>query len=84
MDNDGRNTPVGDDQHQKELSISLAASSMINASDVITQEAYEANLKRIQEVKEMARRLEINNEVAHKNFLVDQLQKRAKDGREAE
>ena len=57
---------------------------MINASDMITQEAYEANLKRIQEVKEMAQRLETNNEAAHKNFLVDQLQKRAKDGREAE
>lgn len=72
------------DQHQKELAISLAASSMINASDMISREAYQANLKRIQEVKEMARMLEMNNETAHKNFVVDQLEKRAQDGREAE
>ncbi|KAH0839777.1 hypothetical protein J3R83DRAFT_720 [Lanmaoa asiatica] len=83
MNNGGRNTPASD-QSQKELSISLAASSMINASDKITQEAYQANLRRIQEVREMVRRLEVNNEVAHKNFLLDQLEKRAKDGREAE
>lgn len=57
---------------------------MISASDMITAEAYQANLKRIQEVKEMVQRLEMNNEAAHKNFLVDELQKRAKDGREAE
>lgn len=77
MDDDG-------DQHQKELSISLAASSMINASDMITEEAYRANIKRIQEVKEMVRKLEVNNESAHKNYLVDQLEKRAKEGRDAE
>jgi len=84
MDNDGRNPPAGDDQRQKELSITLAASSMINASDMITQEAYQANLKRIQEVKEMVQRLENNNEAAHKNFLLGQLEKRAKEGRDAE
>lgn len=81
MDNNG--APTGD-QNQKELSISIAASSMINASDVITQDVYQANLKRIQEVKEMVQRLEANNETAHRNFLIDQLEKRAKDGREAE
>lgn len=83
MDNGGRDPPSGD-QSQKGLSISLAASSMINASDMITQEAYKANLKRIQEVKEMVRMLETNNEVAHKNFLFDQLEKRVKNGHEAE
>lgn len=57
---------------------------MISSLDVINQEAYQANLKRIQEVKEMVQQLETNNETAHKNFLVDQLEKRAKDGREAE
>ncbi|KAG6378575.1 hypothetical protein JVT61DRAFT_12840 [Boletus reticuloceps] len=72
------------DQRQKESSVSLAASSMINASDSISEESYQANLKRIQEVREMVRRLEMNNEVAHKNYLVDQLEKRANDGREAE
>lgn len=81
MDNGSENPPASD---QRELSISLAASSMISASDMITAEAYQANLKRIQEVKEMVQRLEMNNEAAHKNFLVDELQKRAKDGREAE
>lgn len=83
MNNGGKDAPASD-RSQKELSISLAASSMINASDVITPEAYQANLKRIQEVKEMVRRLEMNNEAAHKNFLADQLEKRVKDGREAE
>ncbi|KAG8218495.1 hypothetical protein J3R82DRAFT_4128 [Butyriboletus roseoflavus] len=83
MDSGGRDSPASG-QNQKESSISLAASSMINASDVITQEVYQANLKRIQEVKEMVRKLEMNNETAHKNFLIDQLEKRAKDGREAE
>lgn len=83
MDNGGKDSPAGD-QSQKESSISLAASSMINASDMISQEAYQANLKRIQEVKEMVQRLEMNNEAAHKNFLVGQLEKRVNDGREAE
>ena len=82
VDNDSGDGPAG--EHQKELTVSVAASSMINPSDVITEEAYQANLKRIQEVKEMALRLEMNNEAAHKNFLLDQLEKRAKDGREAE
>lgn len=82
MDNGGN--PPANDQGRRDLSISLAASSMINASDVITAEVYQANLKRIQEVKEMVRRLETNNEVAHKNFLVEQLEKRAEEGREAE
>ena len=57
---------------------------MINASDMITEEAYRANIKRIQEVKEMVRKLEVNNESAHKNYLVDQLEKRAREGRDAE
>lgn len=83
MDNDRQNSSPSD-QREKDLSISLAASSMISSLDVINQEAYQANLKRIQEVKEMVQQLETNNETAHKNFLVDQLEKRAKDGREAE
>ena len=82
MDNGGN--PPASDHSQKELSIALAASSMINASDMITAEAYQANVQRIQEVREMVRKLEFNNEAAHRNFLVDQLEKRAKEGREAE
>lgn len=83
MGNGGGN-PLASDQSRKELAVSLAASSMINASDMITPEAYQANPKHIQNAKEMAWMVEMNNKAAHKNFLVDQLEKRAKEGREAE
>ncbi|KAL4076289.1 hypothetical protein J3A83DRAFT_2169261 [Scleroderma citrinum] len=67
-----------------QMSVALTAASMINASDMIPSEVYQANLQRIDEMKDIVRRLEQNNDEAHKNFLMDQLEKRIKEGREAE
>jgi hypothetical protein len=72
------------DQNQTALTVAVTASSMISASDMISGEAYQANLRRIQELKDVVRNLEVNNEVAHKNFVMSELEKRAQEGREAE
>ncbi|KAG9317318.1 hypothetical protein JVU11DRAFT_1516 [Chiua virens] len=83
MNDDGMTYPTAN-QVPKELSLTVAASSMINAADRINLEAYQENLGRIRDVKEMVQRLEMNNESAHKNYLIDQLEKRTQEGREAE
>lgn len=66
------------------MTVALAASSMVNPADHLSTEAYQANLRRIEEMKDIVRRLEANNDQAHRNYLMDQLEKRAKEGREAE
>jgi len=79
-----RDAQDGASHDPSRMSVALTATAMINASDMISPEAYQANLKRIEEMKDIVRRLEENNDHAHRNFLVDQLEKRAQEGREAE
>ncbi|KAI6024488.1 hypothetical protein EDC04DRAFT_2723922 [Pisolithus marmoratus] len=74
----------GSSNDPSEMTVALAASSMVNPADLVSTEAYQANLRRIEEMKEIVHRLEANNDQAHRNFLMDQLERRAKDGREAE
>lgn len=81
MENDAQQGASSD---PSSTSVALTATSMINASDIISPEVYQANLRRIDEMKDIVRRLEQNNDQAHKNFLMDQLAKRVQDGREAE
>ncbi|KAI6100215.1 hypothetical protein F5141DRAFT_325030 [Pisolithus sp. B1] len=76
----GRSSP--DDSSN--MTVALAASSMVNPADLLSTEAYQANLRRIEEMKDIVRRLEANNDQAHRNYLMDQLEKRAREGREAE
>ncbi|KAI6100739.1 hypothetical protein EDD16DRAFT_1844746 [Pisolithus croceorrhizus] len=76
----GRSSP--DDSSN--MTVALAASSMVNPADFLSTEAYQANLRRIEEMKDIIRRLEANNDQAHRNYLMDQLEKRAREGREAE
>lgn len=79
------NAPQGSSSNDpSRTTVALAASSMVNPTDLIPTEMYQANLRRIKEMKDIVRRLEVNNDQAHKNFLMDQLERRVQEGREAE
>lgn len=77
-EDEGRSSDPG------KMTVDVAASSMISGSDVIPPEVFQANLAYIEEMKNIVRRLEANNQSAHQNYLLSQLEETVQKGREAQ